>query len=83
MDQALRIERISNVSIIQPATLVALPVSPRKALTLFLAMLGGVLGGVVVVLLSEQWDQGAAAGPARSRLRQAARADLDPLPARV
>lgn len=83
MDQALRIERISNVSIIQPATLVALPVSPRKALTLFLAMLGGALGGVVVVLLSEQWDQGAAAGPARSRLRQAARADLDPLPARV
>ncbi len=83
MDQALRIERISNVSIIQPATLVALPVSPRKALTLFLAILGGTLGGVLVIVLSEQWNQGAASGPARSRLRQAARTDLDPQPTRV
>ena len=55
MDQALRVERISNVSIIQPATLEVLPVRPQKALILFLAVLGGVLGGIVVVLLSEQW----------------------------
>ena len=54
MDQALRIERISNISIIQPATLAVLPVHPRKALTLVLAALGGMLGGVLIALISEQ-----------------------------
>ena len=67
----MRIERISNVGVIRHATLVALPVSPRKALTLFLAILAGTLGGVVVVVLSEQWDQGAEpARPARACGRQ-------------
>jgi uncharacterized protein involved in exopolysaccharide biosynthesis len=54
MDQALRSERISNISIIQPATLAILPVHPRKFLTLFLAALGGMLGGVLIALISEQ-----------------------------
>ncbi len=54
MDQALRIGRISNISIIQPATLAVLPVHPRKALTLFLALLGGALGGALIAVISEQ-----------------------------
>ncbi len=57
MDQALRTDGISNVSIIQPATFVPTPASPRKALILVLALLGGSLGAVVVVLASEQSDR--------------------------
>ena len=55
MDQALRADRISNVSIIQPATYVPTPVRPRKAMVLLLAILGGSLGAIVVAVLSEQW----------------------------
>jgi uncharacterized protein involved in exopolysaccharide biosynthesis len=55
MDQALRLERISNLSVIQPATLAILPVSPRKGITLFLAAVGGLLGGVLIALVSQQW----------------------------
>jgi len=50
MDQALKAGRISNVSIIQPATLEASPVHPRKASTLFLAFVAGTFGGVLLAL---------------------------------
>ncbi len=56
MDQALRADRISNVSILQPATLVLKPVRPRKAFILLLAFLGGAAGAFGVVLLSEQLE---------------------------
>jgi uncharacterized protein involved in exopolysaccharide biosynthesis len=56
MDQALRDDRISNVSIIQPATFEPRPVHPRKATILLLAFLGGSLGACVVAVLSEQSD---------------------------
>jgi len=56
MDQALRTDKISNVSIIQPATFEPTPVSPRKAVILALALVVGCLGGYLVVLLSDQLD---------------------------
>jgi uncharacterized protein involved in exopolysaccharide biosynthesis len=56
MDQALRADRISNVSILQPATLLLKPVRPRKAFILLLAFLGGSAGAFGLVLLSEQLD---------------------------
>jgi uncharacterized protein involved in exopolysaccharide biosynthesis len=56
MDEALRAGKISNVSIIQPATFVPRPVRPRKALILLLAFLGGSLGAMAVAVLSQQPD---------------------------
>lgn len=56
IDQALRADKISNVSIIQPATFVPKPVRPRKAMILLLAFLGGSLAAIVVAVLSEQAD---------------------------
>ena len=60
MDEALRAGKISNLSIIQPATFVPTPARPRKALILLLALLGGSLGATAVAVLSQQAD------PARS-----------------
>jgi uncharacterized protein involved in exopolysaccharide biosynthesis len=56
MDQALRVGRISNVSIIQPATFEPRPVRPSKARILLLAMLAGGIGGVLVALFSEHFS---------------------------
>jgi uncharacterized protein involved in exopolysaccharide biosynthesis len=74
MDQALRADRISNVSIIQPATFEPRPVRPSKAMTLLLALLGGAVGGVLVAFLSEQWD------PSNKPNRAAAATPVVPAP---
>ncbi len=79
IDQALRMERLSNISIIQPATLEVLPVRPRKGLTLFLAALGGGLGAICVALASAQWQPRVVRGSVRPR--PAAAGDLNPWPA--
>jgi polysaccharide biosynthesis protein PslE len=75
MDQALRMERISNISIIQPATLSVLPVRPRKAFALFLATLAGMLAGCVVAVISEQWRISATTSTVYSQ--RITRANLD------
>lgn len=53
MDEALHADRITNVSIIQPATFTPTPIRPRKAAVLVMALVTAVLCGVGVVMLSE------------------------------
>jgi uncharacterized protein involved in exopolysaccharide biosynthesis len=57
MDQALRVDRISNVSVIEPATFVPTPVRPQKMMVLLVATLAGLLASFTMALLSEQFDQ--------------------------
>jgi len=53
IDQALQNERISNISVVQPATLEAKPVAPRVAWNLLSGLLAGLAGGVGVALAVE------------------------------
>lgn len=57
IDTALLKDKISNVHIIQPAALPVLPVSIPKTTTLLLFLICGVVGGVAVALISDQWDR--------------------------
>ena len=54
--QALEMEKISNVAIIQPATMPISPVRPRKTLNLILGLVLGFLGGIGIAFLSEYLD---------------------------
>lgn len=56
MYRALDAERISNVKIVQPATYITKPVSPRMGLTLAAAFVVALLGSVLVALLAEYLD---------------------------
>jgi uncharacterized protein involved in exopolysaccharide biosynthesis len=56
IDQALKREQISNINIIQPASLVLKPTSPKAGLTLAVALLVALCGGGAVALLSDQLD---------------------------
>jgi len=56
IDAALQNERITNVNVIQPANLVAKPVSPRKAVVLILGILGGLGLAIGIALLAEYVD---------------------------
>jgi len=53
IDQALEDERISSISIVQPASLEIDPVSPRPLLNLAVGLVLGVFGGVGVAFLTE------------------------------
>jgi uncharacterized protein involved in exopolysaccharide biosynthesis len=53
IDQALEDERISSISIVQPASFEIEPVRPRKLLNLAIGLMLGVFGGVGVAFLSE------------------------------
>jgi uncharacterized protein involved in exopolysaccharide biosynthesis len=57
IDQALELARISNISVVQPATLEVRPVSPRKMQTALLAMIAAVAGGVGLALFAESQDR--------------------------
>ena len=57
VDQALSLEGITNVSVVQPASFEPKATRPRKGLTLAIAMFIGLCGGVTIALLSEQLDQ--------------------------
>jgi polysaccharide biosynthesis protein PslE len=73
IDQELRDDKISNLSVIQPASLAPLAVFPQKATTLLIAGFVGGFLGLFTVLLSEQLR--------RVRLYneyEAAQAELDP-----
>jgi uncharacterized protein involved in exopolysaccharide biosynthesis len=54
IDDALRTDKISNLSVIQPASLSPLAVFPQKATTLLIAGFAGMVGGIFVALVSEQ-----------------------------
>jgi polysaccharide biosynthesis protein PslE len=54
IDEALRDDKISNLSVIQAATLSPLAVFPQKASTLLIAGFAGMVGGILLALISEQ-----------------------------
>ena len=56
IDNALQNERITNVNVIQPASLVASPVSPHKAAALSVGLLCGLVLGIGAALLAEHLD---------------------------
>ncbi|MBN8604990.1 MAG: hypothetical protein J0M26_28595 [Planctomycetes bacterium] len=57
IDNALLKDKISNVHVIQPASLPVLPLSSQRAMTLLLFLVCGVVGGVAVALISDQWNR--------------------------
>jgi uncharacterized protein involved in exopolysaccharide biosynthesis/Mrp family chromosome partitioning ATPase len=62
ISEALERERISSISVVQPATFDATPVSPRTRLNMALGLLLGAFGGVGLAFLREFLD-----GTVRSR----------------
>lgn len=57
MSNALDESLVSNVSVIEPATLPMLPLGPRTLVNLVLGALVGILGGVGLAFLLERLDQ--------------------------
>jgi len=57
IDNALEIEKISNITVVQPATYPAKPVRPRKALNLALGLFLGIFGGLGLAFFSEYMAQ--------------------------
>lgn len=53
---ALDIDKVSNVSVVQPATLPLDPVKPRKALNITLGIMLGLFGGVFLAFVFEYLD---------------------------
>jgi len=56
IDDALETGKISNINVIQPATLPIKPVRPNRALNLLLGLLIGIVGGIAIAFLSEYLD---------------------------
>jgi uncharacterized protein involved in exopolysaccharide biosynthesis len=56
IDNALQNERITNVNVIQPASLIESPVSPHKTAVLAIGLLSGLVLGVGAALLAEHLD---------------------------
>jgi capsular exopolysaccharide synthesis family protein len=56
IDRALEMGRISNISIVQPATFPVKPIRPRKALNLALGLFLAVFGGLGIAFLAEYLD---------------------------
>jgi len=56
IDQALEIEKISNISVIQPATYPIKPVRPRKVLNLALGFFLGIFGALGLAFFTEYMD---------------------------
>jgi polysaccharide biosynthesis protein PslE len=56
IDNALQNERITNLNVIQPANLVASPVSPHKPVVLAMGILSGLVLGIGAALLAESLD---------------------------
>ena len=51
IDQALAAQRMSNISVAQPATFDPMPIAPKKPQILAIGVLLGLLGGIGVALL--------------------------------
>ena len=56
IDHALERDKISNISIVQPATLPTLPVTQRRSLKLALGLLVGILGAIGLAFFFEYID---------------------------
>jgi uncharacterized protein involved in exopolysaccharide biosynthesis len=56
IDQALEIGKISNVSIVQPATFPMKPIKPNKMRNLALGLFLGLFGGIGLAFFSEYMD---------------------------
>ena len=56
IDQALMAGKISNITIVQPATLPIKPVRPRKGLQLLLGILLGAFGAITLAFVCEYLD---------------------------
>jgi polysaccharide biosynthesis protein PslE len=56
IDQALEMQRISNIGIVQPATLESTPVRPNKLLNLGMGLVAALCVGVGVALLADHFD---------------------------
>lgn len=56
IDQAMENERISNISVVQPATLPIKAVRPNKLLNLALGLFVGILGSVILAIFTEHLD---------------------------
>ncbi|MFC1794588.1 GumC family protein [Planctomycetota bacterium] len=56
IDNELDKDRISNISIVQAATLPTVPIRPRKMLNILLGLLLGIFGGIGLAFLSEYLD---------------------------
>jgi uncharacterized protein involved in exopolysaccharide biosynthesis/Mrp family chromosome partitioning ATPase len=56
IDQELEAQRISNISVVQPATLPDKPVRPNKSLVLALALLLGLAGGLGLAFMTDRLD---------------------------
>ena len=48
-------DKISNMHVVQPATLAVKHVKPRRALMMALAMFFGMAGGIAYAFLYESW----------------------------
>jgi uncharacterized protein involved in exopolysaccharide biosynthesis len=66
IDQALQTERISNISVVQPASYDVGPLRPRWSVNLGFGLLLALTGSIGIALLAEQWRT-AAADPERLR----------------
>jgi len=58
IDNALEIGKISNISVVQPATYPVKPVRPRKLLNLALGLFLGIFGALGLAFFSEYMTQG-------------------------
>jgi capsular exopolysaccharide synthesis family protein len=56
IDDALETGKISNINVVQSATLPIEPVRPNKALNLMVGLLFGIFGGVAIAFFSEYLD---------------------------
>lgn len=56
ISQALEREKISNIAVIQPATMPILPVKPKKTLNLLLGLFLGLFGAIGLSFMSEYMD---------------------------
>ena len=56
ISQALDVNKVSNVSIVQYATMPLEPVRPRKVRSMVLGALVGILGGIALAFLSDYLD---------------------------
>ncbi len=57
IDQALEMDRISNISIVQQPTLVATPVGPNRLLNIAIGILLGLFGAIGAAVAGEFLDQ--------------------------
>lgn len=56
IDSALENGKISNINVVQPATLPMMPVRPQKTRNMLLGIIGGIFGGIVLAFFVEYLD---------------------------